>query len=78
MKFTGEWWGRAWLVKVKISGKPGTSKRFLYPTSSDLKSKIFVPVIEKLKGNRSSSVRKGLYLCFLCKGYLQYSLIATF
>ena len=70
--------GQSLLVKVKISGKPGTSKRFLHPISSDLKSQIFVPIIEKLKRNRSSSVRKGLYLCFLCKGYLQYSLIATF
>lgn len=63
---------------MKISGKPSTSKWFLHPISSDLKSQIFEPVIEKLKGNRSRSVRKGLYLCFLCKGYLQYSLIATF
>ena len=36
------------MVKVKISGKPGTLKRFLHPISSDLKSQIFEPVIEKL------------------------------
>ena len=37
--------GQSLLVKVKISGKPGTSKRFLHPISTDLKSQIFVPVM---------------------------------
>ena len=59
--------GQSLLVKVKISGKPGTSKRFLHPISSDLKSQIFVPVIEKLKGNHSSSVRKVYIYVFYVK-----------